>query len=148
DPSSIDPHARIRRKPVENLLPVLLAQTVEVELVVVAEEVGVLRRFRAGRECVQSIPNGISVLAREGEEKVVVEDEVQEQVHPLSITEKEGKLVGTDVGFRQKDGLLSSGGEEVPELSEKELGVRWIGALHPFAFEEERSGIEIGRAHV
>src|SRR5690606_5873758 len=109
--------------------------------VMIPDEIRPLAPGRQRREHPQRHPERIRLLSGQRQKEVVVEDEVEEEMHALPFAQEKGELVGRDIRLRQEDRVGPTRYEKPAELDEEAERIVGIRSLDPFPLEEEGRGV-------
>lgn len=107
----------------EDFLALPLAEPAEVEFVMVAQEGRPLPTPRDRRQTPQTFDERRRPLAREREEQVLVEQEVEQHVHLVPGPEVLGNGVHVNVRLGEQDGIATPSGKKVAKVAEVGIGV-------------------------
>ncbi len=138
DPAVVDALRLLRGEGVEHLLPLGLAELVQGQLVVVADEVGPLVGGRDGRTPPQGRSDGAGVLTGQRQEQLLVGDEVDLHAELVAvITPEERELLGEgQVDLAQQHGRAAAPAHVLPQ------GVEQLVLPHALGLDEERHGVD------
>ena len=118
DAAVVELHLGLGPEGVEHLLALAVAEPAEVDLVVVAQERRPLARRRDGRRRFQGSDDRRGVLTGEGEERALVEQEVEHHVQPVAVAEVLEQLLAFDVGLGEEDGVAPPPRQVLAEVVE------------------------------
>ena len=104
DAAVVELHPLLRAERVEHLLPLLVGQPSEIELVVAAQELHPLRVARTLARVLERPDQRIEVAGRQRVEQPLVDREVEHHLQPVAfVAEVVEALVGRHVRFGQHD---------------------------------------------
>ena len=142
DPPVVELHAWLRAEALEDRLPLLLRQAAEVELVVVAEELGPLGSRRQLAGGAQRLRERLRVSRGERVEGVLVDPEVEHHVQPAALAEVPARLLGKHVRLAEQHCVADPPLDEAPHLLQV-LEAQWLrAAVRRRLLEDERDGVE------
>ena len=138
-------HVRVGPEGVEDLLTFGVAELVEGELVVVAQEVGPLAGDVELRALPQHLGDRSGIPAGHGEVDVLHPDEVELHVEPVAVgAAEEGLLVLVrHVDLTEQDGVADAAVDEIPYVAEELDGIERVGlSRHVVLGEHEGYGVD------
>ena len=142
DAPPVELHVGIGSERCEHLVVLVAHQPPEVDLVVVAEEgrplAGVGQRGGLG----QRLQDRSDLVAGEGEERPLVEDEVEQHRETVTVTEVLDELFGLDVGLGEDDRIAPSPGELVVQVVQPGEVLARGGVVGHGELDDEGGGVE------
>ncbi len=143
----VDPHLRIVGIGTVHIVPLLVRDHLQGQLIVIAKEERPLARLGNRRRLFQHVDDGSTIFHSDGDEHPGHHRKVEGHMGLVSLSEVSGSILGPLVGLGQQHWVFELPVYVAPQLLQEDVSLGQVLAVRPLPFIKVRHGIKAKPIH-